>query len=172
MRQVLDGLSHTENVLAETIADRICFYTSLVECICNFVKDRNSSNYMAKDFLQRNKIYSMVVFMAEDVSKIDLQHHLPITAVLALESTVDDMMNDSLHTVLLYILYEHGSKSISSKANNVLSEYAASDAFEQRYLFCLQEQRERDYITLVRNVNPIVLGIVVQREREIMEETM
>ena len=83
--------------------------------------------------------------------KIDLQHHLPITAVLALESILDNKMNDSLHTVLLYVPHEHGSNSIPSQVKNALSEYAASDAFEQKYLFCIQEQREEsDYIILVR----------------------
>ena len=34
---------------------------------------------------------------------------------------------------------------------NALSEYAASDAFEQKYLFCVQEESEEsDYITLAR----------------------
>ena len=107
-----------------------------------------------KDFLQRNKIYSRVVFIAENILKIDLQHHLPITAVLALESILDEKMNDTLDTVLLYIPHEHGSNSIPSQVNNALSEYVVSDAFEQKYLFCLQEQRgERGYIVLVRNVN-------------------
>ena len=86
IRQLLDGLSQTENVLIETIADKTCFYTcfytSLVECMYYFVKDR--AKYMVKDFLQRNKIYSRVVYIAENILKIDLQHHLTITAVLAL----------------------------------------------------------------------------------------
>ena len=60
-------------------------------------------------------------------------------------------MNDSLDTVLLYVPHEHGSNSIPSQVKNALSEYAASDTFEQKYLFCVQEQREeRGYITLVR----------------------
>merc|ERR1711871_1795204 len=119
-----------------------------------FVKDRDSARYMIKDFLKRNKIYSRVVFIAENILKIDLQHHLPITAALALESILDEKMNDSLDTVLLFIPHEHGSNSIPSQVNNALSEYVVSDAFEQKYLFCLQEQREeRGYIVLVRNVN-------------------
>ena len=81
-------------------------------------------------------------------------HHLPITAVLALESILDEKISGSLDTVLLYIPYEHGSDSIAFQVKNALSEYAASDAFEQKYLFCIQEQREEsDYIILVRNVN-------------------
>ena len=154
MRLVLDGLSHTENILIETIADKICFYTSLVECMYYFVKDRDVAKCMVKDLLQRNKIYSRVVFIAESILKIDLQHHLPITAVLALESILDEKMNDSLDTVLLYVPHEHGSNSIPSQVKNALSEYAASDTFEQKYLFCVQEQREEsDYIILVRNVS-------------------
>ena len=75
---------------------------------------------------------------------------------MALESILDDKMNDSLDTVLLYIPHEHGSNSIPSQVKNALSEYAASDAFEQKYLFCIQEQREEsDYIILVRNVSHI-----------------
>ena len=154
IRELLDGLSQTENVLIETIADKTCFYTSLVESMFYFVKDKDSGKYMVKDFLQRNKIYSRVVFIAENILKIDLQHHLPITAVLALESILDEKMNDTLDTVLLYIPHEHGSNSIPSQVNNALSEYVVSDAFEQKYLFCLQEQREeRGYIVLVRNIN-------------------
>merc|ERR1711916_87853 len=114
-------------------------------------KDRDVAKCMVKDLLQRNRIYSRVVYIAEDVLKIDLQHHRPITAVLALESILDDKMNDSLDTVLLYVPHEHGSNSIPSQVKNALSEYAASDTFEQKYLFCVQEQREeRGYITLVR----------------------
>ena len=107
-----------------------------------------------KGLSKRNKIYSRVVFIAENILKIDLQHHFPITAVLALESILDEKMNDSLDTVLLHIPHEHGSNSIPSQVKNALSEYAASDAFEQKYLFCIQEQREEsDYIVLVRNVS-------------------
>ena len=137
--------------MIETVADKMCFYTSLVECMYYFVKDRDVAKCMVKDLLQRNKIYSRVVYIAESILKIDLQHHLPITAVLALESILDDNMNDSLDTVLLCIPHEHGSNSTPSQVKNALSEYAASDAFEQKYLFCVQEQRqERGYITLVR----------------------
>ena len=119
-----------------------------------FMKDNDSAKCMVKDLLQRNKIYSRVVYIAEDILKIGLQQHLPITAVLALESILDDKMNDSLDTVLLYIPHEHGSNSTPSQVKNALSEYAASDAFEQKYLFCIQEQREEsDYIILVRNVS-------------------
>ena len=151
MRHVLDGLSHTENVLIETVADKFCFYTGLIECMYYFVKDKDSAKYMVKDLLKRNRIYSRVVFIAENILKIDLQHHRPITAVLALESILDDKMSDSLDTVLLYVPHEHGSDSIPSQVKNALSEYVVSDAFEQKYLFCLQEQREeRGYITLVR----------------------
>merc|ERR1711991_233869 len=95
-----------------------------------------------------------VIFIAESILKIDLQHHRPITAVLALESILDDEINDSLDTVLLYVPHEHGSNSTPSQVKNALSEYAASVAFEQKYLFCIQEQREEsDYIILVRNVS-------------------
>ena len=95
-----------------------------------------------------------MVFIAENILKIDLQHHRPITAVLALESILDDKMSDSLDTVLLYAPHEHGSNSTPSQVKNALCEYAASDAFEQKYLFCLQGQREEsDYIILVRNVS-------------------
>ena len=51
--------------------------------------------------------------------------------------------------------HEHGNNySIPSQVKNVTSDYAASNLFQQMYMFCVQEQREeRGYIVLVRNVN-------------------
>ena len=64
MRNILVGLSYTKNVSVETIADKICFYTSLVECMYYFVKDKDVAKCMVKDLLQRNRIYKRVAYIA------------------------------------------------------------------------------------------------------------